>query len=195
MINPKFTFLFLFIFFTDPVWAQKKGDGKADIKGDVIYLLEQDSEAEKIKIGFINKLDNSRYFITARIMKHGPFSYIKIGGNSYYLDCDAAPTLEGDICNDFRKIQPDTSTVKYGESMAKGIIVAFLLDSNGDIVTSGIARSANDEYYDSKTLQLLKRYNKDKNVPASLHGKPISYLLRFSTVFHQGNCQVVSNHN
>jgi hypothetical protein len=167
---------------------------KADIKGDVIYLLEQNSEKDMIKIGFINKLDGSRYFINARVMKHGPFSYIKIGGDSYYLDCDASPTMESDICNDLKKIKPDT-TVKSSEPLIKGITIALLIDPKGDIVTSGIAMSANDEYYDNKTLQLLKKYNNDKNVPASLRGRPISYLLRISTVFNQGKCQVVYNGN
>lgn len=167
---------------------------KADIKGDVIYLLEQNSETDMIKIGFIKKQDNTRYFLKSRVMKHGPFNYIKIGGETYYLDSDASPTLESDICNDFRKIKPDT-TVKYGEPLAKAITVAFLIDNKGEIVTSGIAMSANDEYYDNKTLQLLKTYSNDKNVPASLHGKPISYLLRVSTIFNQGKCQVVSNGN
>jgi hypothetical protein len=169
---------------------QIKNDSKLDIKGDVIYSLEQDSETDKIKIGFISKVDNTRYFINANIIKYGAFSYIKIGGESYYLACDAAPTMESDICNDFRKIKPDT-TVKSGEPLEKGIIVAFLLDEKGDIVTSGIAKSANDEYYDNATLQLLKRYKNDKNVPASLRGRPISYLIRFSTIFHRSKCEIV----
>jgi hypothetical protein len=190
MINSKLTFLFFSLFITEYGWAQKS-DSKPDIKGDIIYQIEQDKEAEKIKIGFINKLDNTRYFINARVMKQGPFSYFKINGDSYYLNCDASPTMESDICNDFRKIQPDT-TIKFGEPLAKGIIVAILIDQNGEIITSGIANSADNEYYDNKTLQLLKRYNKDKNVPASLRGKPISYLLQVSTIFHQGKCQVVS---
>lgn len=185
----KLTFLFFFLFISEYVLAQK-----VDIKGDMIYLLEQKSESDKIKIGFIKKQDGSRYFIDTRVMKSGAFRYIKINGDSYYLDSDAAPTMESDICNDFRKIQPDT-TVKFGEALAKGIIVAILIDQNGDIVTSGIATSANDEYYDNKTLQLLKTYNKDKNVPASLRGRPISYLLMISTIFHQGKCQVVHGYN
>jgi hypothetical protein len=189
MIKIKLTFLFFFLFISEYLLAQK-----VDIKGDMIYLLEQKSESDKIKIGFIKKQDGSRYFIDTRIMKSGPFRYIKINGDSYYLDCDAAPTMESDICNDFRKIQPDT-TVKFGEALAKGIIVAILIDQNGDIVTSGIATSANDEYYDNKTFQLLKTYNKDKNVPASLRGRPISYLLLVSTIFHQGKCQIVHNWN
>jgi hypothetical protein len=193
MINTKLTFLFIFLFITEFVWAQK-GDNKPDIKGDMIYLLEQKSESDKIKIGLIKKQDGTRYFIDTRVMKNGPFRYIKINGDSYYLDCDAAPTMESDICNDFRKIQPDT-TVKFGEALARGIIVAILIDQNGEIVTSGIATSANDEYYDNKTLQLLKTYNKDKNVPASLRGRPISYLLMVSTIFHQGKCQIVHNWN
>jgi hypothetical protein len=174
------------------IGRQIKNDSKADIKGEVIYLLEQDRENETIKIGFINKQDGTRYFFNTRIMKHGPFSYIKIGGEAYYLDCDAAPTLESDICKDLRKIQPDT-TVKSGEPLPKNIIVAFLIDQKGDLVTSGIAMSTNDDYYDNKTLQLLKRYSNDKNVPASLHGKPISYLVRISTIFNQGKCQIMPN--
>lgn len=166
---------------------------KADIKGDMIYLMEENSEKDVIKIGFISKLDGSKYFINAKVMKHGPFSYIKIAGESYYLDCDASPTMESDICNDLRKIKADT-TVKSGESLIKGITIALLLDPKGDVVTSGIAMSANDEYYDNKTLQLLKKYNNDKNIPASLRGRPISYLLRISTVFTQGKCQVVRSY-
>lgn len=170
-----------------PVIAQK------DIKGDMIYLLEQNSERDVIKIGFISKLDGTRYLVNAKVMKHGPFSYIKLGGESYYLDCDASPTMESDICNDFRKIKPDTAA-RSGEPLIKGITIALLIDPKGDVVTSGIAMSANDEYYDNKTLQLLKKYNNDKNVPASLRGRPISYLLRISTVFNQGKCQVVTNY-
>ena len=98
--------------------------------------------------------------------------------------------MESDICNDLRKIKADTTT-KSGEPLIKGITIALLLDPKGDVVTSGIAMSANDEYYDNKTLQLLKKYNNDKNIPASLRGRPISYLLRISTVFNQGKCQVV----
>lgn len=74
-------------------------------------------------------------------------------------------------------------------------MVALLIDEKGDIVTSGIATSANDEYYDKKTLQLLKKYDNDKNIPASLRGRPICYLLRISTVFNQGKCQVITNYN
>ena len=155
--------------------------------------MEENSERDLIKIGFINKLDGSKYFINAKVMKHGPFSYIKIGGESYYLDCDASPTMESDICNDLRKIKPDT-TDKSDEPLIKGITIALLLDPKGDVVTSGIALSANDPYYDNKTLQLLKKYNNDKNIPASLRGRPISYLLRISTVFNQGKCQVLRNY-
>src|ERR1044072_4297750 len=96
---------------------------KTDIKGDAIYLMEENSERDVIKIGFINKLDGSKYFINAKVMKHGPFSYIKIGGESYYLDCDASPTMESDICNDLRKIKPDT-TAKSDEPLIKGITIA-----------------------------------------------------------------------
>ena len=191
MIKIKLTFLLFSFFISAIVWAQKS-NGKPDIKGEVIYLLEQDSDKEKIKIGFINKLDGNKYFIDAKVMKHGPFSYIKLNGDSYYLDCDASPTLESDICRDLRKIAPDTS-IKSGEPAAKGIVVAFLIDDHGDFVTSGIATSANDAYYDNKTLQLLKKYANDKNIPASLRGRPIFYLLRISSAFNQGKCQVLSN--
>lgn len=192
MINTKLTFLFIFLFITEFVWAQK-GDNKPDIKGDIIYLLEQKSESDKIKIGLIKKQDGTKYFIDTRVMKNGPFRYIKINGDSYYLDCDAAPTMESDICNDLRKIKADTA-IKSEEPLIKGITIALLLDPKGDVVTSGIAMSANDPYYDNKTLQLLKKYNNDKNIPASLRGRPISYLLRISTVFNQGKCQVVTNY-
>lgn len=186
---PKIVTLFLLCFMAHiSAIAQK-----SDIKGDAIYLMEENTERDMIKIGFINKLDGSKYFINAKVMKHGPFSYIKIGGESYYLDCDASPTMESDICNDLRKIKADTA-VKADEPLIKGITIALLLDPKGDVVTSGIAMSANDPYYDNKTLQLLKKYNNDKNIPASLRGRPISYLLRISTVFNQGKCQVVRSY-
>lgn len=185
---PRIVTLFLLCFM-----AHISAIAQKDIKGDAIYLMEENTERDMIKIGFINKLDGSKYFINAKVMKHGPFSYIKIGGESYYLDCDASPTMESDICNDLRKIKADTA-VKSDEPLIKGITIALLIDPKGDVVTSGIALSANDPYYDNKTLQLLKKYNNDKNIPASLRGRPISYLLRISTVFNQGKCQVVRSY-
>lgn len=188
-MNTILAFLFFILILTGYASAQRS-NSKADIEGDIIYSLEQNTRKEKIKFWFIHSKDSTRYLISTKVLKDGAFSYIKIGGKPYYLNCNEPPSLVNDICNELKKIEPDT-TLRYGEPLAKGITVAFLINNKGEIVTSGLARKASDTYYENKTLQLLKKYNSQLKEPSRLQGKAVSCLLRISCIFGQGPCSVV----
>jgi hypothetical protein len=153
-------------------------------------VLEQNSKKNKIKIGFIDNKDSTKYFVSTKVIKDGAFSYIEIGGERYYLNCDAPPPLLDEICTKFKEIESDT-TIRFGEPLTKSISIVLLISNTGGLTNFGIARTSNDAYYNDKALQLLKNYYKGKTEPAKLHGKYVSYLLRLSFNFSEGNCFVI----
>lgn len=166
------------------------GQKETDMSNDIIYVVEQNARKNKIKIGFIDKKDSAKYFVSTKIIKDGDFSYIKIGGERYYLNCDTPPPLLDEICAKLKKTESDT-TIRFGEPLTKSISMVLLISNTGGVTNFGIARTSNDPYYDDKALQLLKSYYKGKSEPAKLHGNYVSYLLRLSFNFSEGTCFTV----
>jgi hypothetical protein len=170
----------------------QKGKRSFNLKENAIYLVQKNVKKTKIKIGFINSNDSSKFTVVRKILKNGKLIYIKIGNAFYYLNSDVAPLLSSDICDELKRIEPDTA-IRYGEPLRKSVIAALMINSKGEIQTYGFARGANDSYYESATLKVLKQYSNSVIVPARIKDMPVCYLLMLSFIFHEGKCLIVSS--
>jgi hypothetical protein len=172
------------------VIAQKTGELP---NNRIVYFLKQDFKKAKIKIGFVNKLDNTKSSVSKKVLKNKDHSYIKFGVDNFYLSVDSLPLMSIDVCNELSKIKIDT-TVRYGEPFSRAVSVVFIIDENGKIKSYGIARVANSSYYEdavSKVLQEISISGYCK--PAKIDNKPVCSLLRMSFSFGNNNCQVLTN--
>lgn len=170
------------------IYAQRSKKN-IDLESSAITMFVKEKNKKRVKIWLINLQDSSKFVVSRKVFRKYNYHYIKLNNQFYYLDVESPANLYDEVCEEFAKIKLDT-ILRYGEPMAKGSVLAFVINSQGDVLCTGLARPGPDPYYEAATLRLVEKFRTSKTKPATVNNVPVNSILRVSFIYGSNSCKL-----